>query len=165
MGSSASLKIEKRGDDVYLALALPDGRLADGERRLRMAAATVRRGIRKVSGVEIDGHSEMLLFRFSDPNRKAADALVARLRSQVDAIFGAPLTPKEVDRVLDISPSERLRWYKDGRLPNCGIAVIGRGAHKIRFPVFPVDAITSLASKPQLIEKWRSDDRIVDERS
>jgi len=159
MRQSQILNLGRDGDGVYLVLTPPAEPIVDGERRFQIALGIVRRAVRRVSGVEADAPSGERSFRFAGSNEKAVVALAQRLHPQIHAIFAAPLTPKVVDRVLGISPSERSRWYKDGRLPHCGNSVIERGAHKIHFPLFPVAAITRLAANPQIIEEWRRDDR------
>jgi len=143
--------------EVALALRL-DG-LADGPFRLRIAVNALRRSAAKRGGVETVTRDDAVRFRFPVSNEEAFEGFVERTREHIEQILFAPLTPKAVDRALGITTRERLRWYKDGRLPTRGRGVVGRGNHQKQIPLFPFDDIARLAAEPQIIEEWRSDDR------
>ena len=68
-----------------------------------------------------------------------------------------PLTPRQVLKVLPIKPRERLRWTKDGRMPQSGSVQIRR-AHIISVPTYAVDTIAALVANPSILERWRAED-------
>lgn len=68
-----------------------------------------------------------------------------------------PLTPRQVLQVLPINPRERLRWTKDGRLPQSGTVKMRR-AHLISVPTYAVDTIAALAADPTILDRWRASD-------
>ena len=143
--------------EIALTLRL-DG-LVDGPFRLRIAANVLRRSAAKRGGVETVTRDEAVRFRFPVSNEEAFAGFVKRTREHIEQILFAPLTPKAVDRALGITTRERLRWYKDGRLPTRGRALAGRGKHQIQIPLFAFEDVARLAAEPQIIEGWRSDDR------
>lgn len=143
---------------VHLSFSLCGETIADGDRRMRAVAKVLRRWAQKLGGGEIEAAPGSICFRCFTPDRKTFSVSADRLRLRVKQILTAPLTPEDVDRVLAITARERLRWYKDGRLPTCGRGVVGKGNHQVGFPLFPVDAITRLAAAPEIIASWRADD-------
>lgn len=68
-----------------------------------------------------------------------------------------PLTPRQVLQVLPINPQERLRWTKDGRMPQSGTVKMRR-AHIISVPTYAVETIAALAADPTILHKWRVSD-------
>lgn len=152
------LKVECGDGEIRLTLMLCPETIVDGERRMLLVARALRQWARKLRGIEIETTSRSMCFRFFPSDQKTFDVSADRLRRRINQILSAPVTPEVVDRTLGITARERLRWYKDGRLPTCGRAVIGRGNHQVGFPLFPVDAIARLAETPDIIESWRADD-------
>lgn len=153
------LKLMLVDGEICLILMLRTEMIVDGERRMRTVARTLKRWARKHGGVEIAATSVSICFRFPKAELEAFDVFADRLRRRLSQILMVPVTPEVVDRTLGITARERLRWYKDGRLPTCGRAVIGRGNHKAGFPLFPVDTIARLAATPEIIASWRADDQ------
>ncbi|MGH2343176.1 hypothetical protein ACRC7T_17035 [Segnochrobactraceae bacterium EtOH-i3] len=92
-------------------------------------------------------------------DRAAADALLARLSATLALVLAEPLYPRVVEEALGITPRERLRWTKDGRLPATDGNAVRRGARAFRVPRYPVAAIAALAASPATIAGWRADDR------
>ncbi len=70
-----------------------------------------------------------------------------------------PLTPRLVLGALPISAQERLRWTKDGRLPQSG-AVMMRRAHPISVATYAVETISELVENPSIIALWREQDAL-----
>lgn len=68
-----------------------------------------------------------------------------------------PLTPRLVIAALSITPQERLRWTKDGRLPQFG-SVMMRRAHPISVATYAVETIAALAGQPAMLASWRAAD-------
>lgn len=152
------LTVTKSGEDVLLILAVGMVPPIDRERRTRLTRDLVRRAARKIAGKEMRSDDGSVSFRFEGTQEPLIQRMAQHLESRVAQILTAPLTPKTVDRVLGISSRERLRWYKDGRLPTCGRGTVGRGAYKVQFPLFPMDAVARLLADPCIIEAWRNQD-------
>jgi hypothetical protein len=91
--------------------------------------------------------------------------IARRLKSRVAAVPAAPLTPKAVDRALGVTPRERIRWYKDGRLPTCGRTSVSGDMRSAHFPLFPFDEIARRQANPQAIEARRREDAGADRAS
>jgi hypothetical protein len=68
-----------------------------------------------------------------------------------------PLTPRLVLSALPISPQERLRWTKDGRLPRSGAVMMLR-AHPVSVATYAVETISALVENPSIIALWREQD-------
>lgn len=112
----------------------------------------------KAGGVEFIDHEDVLAFGFSRGSGKAIRALARGLERRAEAVLRAPLAPKVVDDILGIFPRERLRWYKDGRLPTCGRGRIAMGAQIAQYPLFPIVEIARIAATEGLIDRWRQAD-------
>jgi hypothetical protein len=68
-----------------------------------------------------------------------------------------PLTPRQVLQVLPINTQERLRWTKDGRMPQSGTVKMRR-AHIVSVPTYAVDTIAALVADTSIVERWRARD-------
>jgi len=137
MDLSDELRLVKTEDQIFLALALPADAFFDDPHRRRLAIDMTRRAARKAGGVETGEDVDAIRFRFNANRQKAVKSLTEWLRVRLAAILNAPLTPKADDRALGITSRERLRWYKDGRLPTCGRAMVGRQQPSSKCPVVP----------------------------
>ena len=135
---------------VNVANALPLGlKVHAGERD-----ATLKR-LMKQSGAVIVRTARQCSF----PPAMASHAETLRnvMLQKLGAIAQKPLSPRQVGRLLSISPAERLRWSKDGRLRQSGAAQILRGA-KIRLCTYPPQEIERLLANPEIIAAWRQGD-------
>ncbi len=95
---------------------------------------------------------------FTLNQRHEADKLLERLHSELERIARKPISQRHVERLLEISANERLRWSKDGRLRRSGTAQILRGA-KIMLYTYPPSEVERLLSTPEIITAWREADR------
>lgn len=135
---------------VNVADALPLGlKVHAGERD-----ATLKR-LMKQSGTVIVRTARQCSFSPAMANHaeKLRDVILRKLA----AIAQKPLSPRKVEKILSISPAERLRWSKDGRLRQSGTAQILRGS-KIRLCTYPPQEIERLLSNPEIIAVWRQAD-------
>lgn len=158
MDEHRRVAIEKDGDHILVYLILSDLPPIDRERRIKSSEVFVRFMSRRLAGIEITNGEGAIAFRLPDLGERRLQALTKRMEEGINKILFAPLTPKAVDSALDISPRERLRWYKDGRLPTCGRARIDRGDRRIQFPLFPFEKIARIQANPELIATWRNQD-------
>lgn len=94
------------------------------------------------------------------PSPEAADlaGLLSVIDSVLDEFREERLHPRVVEEILGITPRERRRWTKDGRLPKSGSGSFRRGQNTIHFSLHPARKIAALAGKPGMIETWRQDD-------
>ena len=135
---------------VNVADALPLGlKVHAGERD-----ATLKR-LMKQSGAAIVRTARQCSFSPAMANHaeKLRDAILRKLA----AIAQKPLSPRKVEKILSISPAERLRWSKNGRLRQSGTAQILRGS-KIRLCTYPPQEIERLSVNPEIIAAWRQAD-------
>lgn len=88
---------------------------------------------------------------------------IMELMSAVDLRIGRfrkeRLHPRVVEGLLGITPAERRRWTKDGRLPVSGNGSFRRGRQVIQFPLHPPDKIALLTQTPETVAEWRERDR------
>jgi hypothetical protein len=127
----------------------------DRERRSREARLLVLRALTPHAQIAPTEKEGKLLFYYSPSRKKLLLQIISELTEKIDRVFNEPLTPKMVDQYLKITARERLRWYKDGRLPNCGMGAHRRGKHRMQFPLFPIAAIDALVANPSIIDEWR----------
>jgi hypothetical protein len=72
-----------------------------------------------------------------------------------------PVIPREIQDILGITPSERHRWLKDGRLASAGTRTVrlsGR-ARQITFHVFDPRVVEDLLDRGA-VDEWREEDAI-----
>ena len=81
-----------------------------------------------------------------------------KIDAALDTFSQAAATSAGVEEILGITPLERRRWTKDGRLPLSGQGSFARGRQSIYFPLHPIAQIAALARQPKTIEGWRSQD-------
>lgn len=77
-----------------------------------------------------------------------------RIVLDLAALAKCPLTPRNVLSVLPITNKERMRWTKDGRLPQSGSVQIKRG-QIVSIPTYDVGLIESLIGDLERIADWR----------
>lgn len=85
------------------------------------------------------------------------EALLDGLAESLSRIAKRPLTARLVLAALDISNQERLRWTKDGRLPQSGTAYVRKG-QLIACPLYDADLVARLMERPDIIRTWREAD-------
>ena len=85
-----------------------------------------------------------------------ADVLAA-IDAALDAFRQELLHPRIVEEILGITPHERRRWTKDGRLPHSGSGSFRPGRQSIRFALHPAAEIVALAGRPETIDAWREE--------
>ncbi len=93
--------------------------------------------------------------RYRDSVQEVQETIVGHLNE----LQKEKLTPKMVEEVLGITPQERSRWGKDGRLPRSGSAMLRKGQQRIVIYTHAPSEIAKIAANRQLIEQWRREDR------
>ncbi|TPM34153.1 hypothetical protein [Mesorhizobium sp. B2-3-4] len=87
---------------------------------------------------------------------QAASATIARTLEKIESLA---VLPREVEDILAISPRERHKWLKDGRLKSIGTRTVKmRGRSKaVTFHVFDPRHIEDLLDR-DLVSAWREED-------
>lgn len=138
-------------------LFLPPVELTLGSARLaRDLCRKVGRSIRPFAPVTLRVGANKVAASFTPMASVELAAVVAAVDHCVDLFGRERIYPGVVDEVLGISPRERVRWIKDGRLPISGSGSFRRGQQEIRFPLHPLKRIAEIARQPELIANWRS---------
>lgn len=148
--------MKKDGDvitvSINLASPLPLGlQIHKGERD-----ASLRRIIKQAHGTIFRSGRTC---QFHAANHALAQALRAKLQHQLNLLARKPLSPRQIERLLGITSTERNRWAKDGRLPRSGDAVIRKGPNMIRLATYPPDIVEALLDRPEIIALWRANDK------
>ncbi|MCL8384251.1 MULTISPECIES: hypothetical protein [Xanthobacter] len=160
MGQPGRVTTEKEGAHVLVRLTWNDLPPIDRDRRIRASEGLARLMARKLDGGDYAVGEGWISFRVPDPGERRLEAFTKRMETRIGEILFAPLTPKAVDRALGITPRERIRWYKDGRLPTCGREKTDHGDRTIQFPMFPFANIASIQANPEIISGWRVQDAL-----
>jgi hypothetical protein len=115
----------------------------------RRVAGLLRRHRLKVSAKE-EG------IRTTIPPQATIDLvdLLSAIDEALDAFRQERLYPKVVEEILEITPRERRRWTKDGRLPKSGTGSFRRGQQSIHFALHPPQEIARLSNNPGIIVAW-----------
>ncbi len=77
-----------------------------------------------------------------------------RIDRAIEDIASRPFTPRMVVEILGITPRERIRWTKSGRLPRSGSGTL-KAARTVTFCIYAAGEIAKLAANPSVIEAWR----------
>jgi len=136
------------GGDVPLGL-----RVHHGERD-----ASIRTLMARSTGTFIKSGRTCVFDREAE---QEAGELADALRNRLFQIACKPLSQRQVQTILDITSRERLRWGKDGRLPQSGTVRIRKGACEISLWTYPTAAIEYLANNPAEIGQWRETDKAI----
>ena len=91
-----------------------------------------------------------------DADFHTVSAIVSKTLVGIESL---PVIPREIQDILNITPTERHRWLKDGRLPSAGTRTVklhGR-ARKITFHVFDPRRVEEILDG-DLVSAWREDD-------
>ena len=92
-----------------------------------------------------------------DKRLEAAAAVIAGVLDRIEAL---PVLPREIEDILTISASERMKWLKDGRLKSAGTRTVKlRGRAKaVTFHVFEPGHVEDALDR-DLPTIWRAEDR------
>jgi hypothetical protein len=120
------------------------------EIRARLAFA-----IRKCVSVE----AQSVTLRMSEAAKDEFKAATAKIAKTLDGIEALPVLPREAEDILTISPRERHKWLKDGRLQSIGTGTVKlRGRAKcVTFHVFDPRHIEDVLDR-DLPGLWREND-------
>lgn len=136
---------------INLGTSIPLGlRVHRGERD-----AAIRMLMARSTGTVIKSNQSCV---FHGNARQAAGHLVAGIQERLFQIARKPVSQRQVEDILGITSRERIRWSKDGRLPQSGSARIRKGVTQISLWTYPCDAIEHLAANPSEIRRWRDED-------
>ncbi|MFT3938117.1 hypothetical protein [Rhodopseudomonas sp.] len=86
--------------------------------------------------------------------------LLAAVDAEIVAFQAERIHPKELDEILTITPHERRRWTKDGRLPTSGHTSFRNGKKSVFLVLYPPAPIRALVDRPEQIESWRRADAV-----
>lgn len=137
----------------------PDRLLTAGsERRARQAVQIVRSALRRLKNRRLHEDGEGITAQIVEADDVAVESIVATIDHKLDDLGQEPLTAKMAEEILGITSRERVRWSKDGRLPNVGKASFRRGQNRINLFTYSPTAIAELAAAPEVIAKWRTMD-------
>jgi hypothetical protein len=100
--------------------------------------------------------TELTLDLSALPDGEAVSAAVTRA---LDGMAARQVLPREIEDILQIKPTERHRWLKDGRLKSAGTKTVAlRGRGKITFHVFDPDLVEDLLNREVVVD-WREADK------
>lgn len=138
----------------------PDRSLTAGsERRARQAVQIVRSALKRLKSRRLHEDGEGITAQIVEASDVALERIVATIDHKLDDLGQEPLTAKMAEEILGITSRERVRWSKDGRLPNAGKASFRRGQNRINLFTYSPTAIAELVADPEIIENWRTMDQ------
>lgn len=123
------------------------------EQELRARLPFPRRG-------DLTVEAGRILLRLPADKAPQFDAARASLEKALDGIAALAVLPREVEDILTIKGSERLKWTRDGRLQSAGTRTVKlRGRAKaVTFHVFDPRHVEDLLDRDQ-VSIWREEDR------
>jgi len=147
-----------REDGVSLRVSL--GACFEMHLGLRLRADEAKRCMHRVFGRGSRWDPQLRELRFVPGAFPETDGKLDNLAEALARIAWRPLTPRLVAAALGISGQERVRWTKDGRLPQSGQALARRSA-LLPVPTYAVTLIEELAAHPETVAVWREQDAAV----
>lgn len=150
------IRVEPVGTGVLFDLTLCFERSACLSARRNQALRCVRTHLRRMGSANHRGQREEILFT-GQIGACVLERLVETLAELLANVAYRPLTPRELLQLLPISKAERVRWTKDGRLPQSG-SVWMRKADLIAVPTYSSELVERLRQRLDLIEAWRLQD-------
>lgn len=121
----------------------------------------VRRRVRRVLKLSTDTIKEeggTIEARFHVLNEQRALDARAEIDKRLTHYLNEKLPAAAVEKVLRISPQERARWTKDGRLPKSGTMIFKKGGTRFEVYLHPVEGIAYLLAHPHILAEWREND-------
>nr|WP_247897184.1 hypothetical protein [Azospirillum argentinense] len=126
------------------------------ERELRRR---IRSALKRLGPLEGPARAHVLTLAPKPEVVATVPAALAGLDGAIERIAKRPFSPRQIEEALGITARERLRWTKDGRLPQSGSATIMRG-QRITLSTYAVDTVAKLAGDASIIDDWRRTDRV-----
>lgn len=121
----------------------------------------IRAHLPLVARKQLDVISGALVLRVPEDDADDHSATIDVIAHKLINIEKLPIIPPEVEDILSIRSSERLRWLKDGRLQSAGTRTVklrGR-ARKITFHVFDPRHIEDILDR-DLPAVWREENAL-----
>ncbi|MGE6786639.1 hypothetical protein ACQKGL_29430 [Ensifer adhaerens] len=128
------------------------------EKRLAVALRVFKRKMNKLGASIVEGAPHIATFPRTGTSLKNALAKIQSIDLRLIEVVETPLPPRQVEKSLQISSRERLKWMKDGRLPCCERRRSGRGQNVYSVPFYDAGLVNELAGSADVIGTWRMDD-------
>lgn len=158
LARSRYAEVKISGELLTVSFVYPQALTLGLAHREKEANRRVRKQLRRVKTVEIERLDGLLQASFP---RHSAHALAAALKAidrDLNALMQEKLHPALVEELLGITPRERIRWTKDGRLQQAGSGSFSNGAQPIGFALYRPSEIADLARNAGIIQAWRDAD-------
>lgn len=152
----------RAGDAVVVRLMIPPDIAEAFPGRSVTAGRVFRRVMRQQGGVSCGDGDAANAYRVERKSLAQLQHVWDRLKRTTTNIVYAPLGPKTLEDVLEISSAERARWTNDGRLAVMDKSVASRGGSSFAVPLFCAQMIAELRCQPEIIASWRDMDRSAD---
>lgn len=151
------LSLVRCRDCLVIRLAVPACIAYAFPSRVKTASRMFRKVMRRHSGVRCPTDSALEAYRVNNMPSAELRTMYDRLERTTRNIIYAPLGPKAVEETLEISPAERIRWSKDGRLTTKK-SVCSRGRGSFALPLYSAETIANLKQQSKLLASWRQED-------
>jgi hypothetical protein len=129
--------------------------------RLKGIEREVRRRLPWKTRKNVVATSGRIVLSMAETEQDEFDAASATISKALDGIEASPVLPSEAEDILTMSPRERHKWLKDGRLNSAGTRTVKlRGRAKtVTFHVFDPRHIEDLLDGDLLVV-WREEDAL-----
>lgn len=154
---SKYLDLKREGEGLTLRFVPGTDLTVGSHRRVNQSLRLVKTELRRFAN-QVKKRGGCIKAHFPNADLETVSALASRIDAKLDRLRNEKITIKMVEEILRLTPLERQRWTKDGRLPAAGNAFIERG-QKIRLWTYSPDVIARLWSNPEIIEDWRRADQ------
>ncbi len=156
------LKVQKSDSGLKIALEAPVDFRSHQRGKMKRGERAFRRTMNGLGGVECMESDAGICYRIVSSDgciSPSADDQIAQLKARLSALYDAPISPRTIEKVLNISADERRRWTKDGRLPSADRQTIDRGGYPFSISTYPPQLVAELEANPHIIAEWRQRDK------
>jgi hypothetical protein len=151
---------EGQGPELFKQWPLPPKATLGSAVRAKGILLEIRARLPMASRKLLDLDGGSLVLAMPETSKTEFRFLSGVVTQALVGIESLAVIPREIQDILTISPTERLRWITDGRLPSAGtrtVRLAGR-AKKITFHVFDPRLVEELLDGGT-VDEWREDDK------
>ena len=153
---SRYLEVKREGTVVTFRFEPQADLTVGSHQRFKQSIRVVKAQLKRVAD-QIQTQGGCVTAKFLNADVVAISNLVSEIDARLGQLRNEKIPIKMLEEVLGVTPQERQRWTKDGRLPAKGNAYIQRG-QTIRLWTYSPDVVARLLKYPEIIDGWRKAD-------
>jgi hypothetical protein len=130
------LQVTQGTDGVAVQFTPQPSLTARSTQRAQQAVRIVKSALKRIKNRDIEQSDSVISARIYDENSSILHDILKSVDRKLDHLESEFLTTGMVEEILNITSRERVRWTKDGRLPNAGKASFKRGQNRVHLFIY-----------------------------